>query len=809
MKFTLSWLKEHLDTAVPLEQIAEKLSAIGLEVDGIVDPSAALGAFVVAQIRETRQHPDADRLRVCQVEVAKGAAPVEVVCGAPNARPGLVGVFAPLGTFIPGTGITLEKRPVRGIVSNGMMVSGRELQLSDDHEGIIELDASLAARIGDRYIDVAELNDPVIEVSLTPNRPDCTGVRGIARDLAAAGLGTLKPEPRLKTVEGDFDCPVDIILDFTQETAGACPVFAARYIRNVTNGPSPDWLQKRIKAVGLRPISALVDATNYISLDRGRPLHVYDADKLRGPVRARLSHIGEKILGLDGKEHPVDPTMCVIADDSGALGIAGIIGGEPTSCTSSTRNILIECAYFDPRRTAATGRRLSLNTDARYRFERGVDPGFVIPGLDLATDMMLHLAGGSPSRARIAGKPPVEHRTIRFDTRRIASLAGLNLPIGETRRILDALGFEPSGKTSLLKTTVPSWRPDVHGPADLVEEVVRIAGLDRIPSTPMTRNTGIARPVMTQQQQRARRARRTLAGRGMIEAVTWSFIPGPQARHFGGGQEDLELENPISSEMTSMRPSLLPGLLAAAQRNRNRGFSDLALFEIGQAYRSTDEGDQLLLATGIRIGNCHLDFQGRSWQHPDAPADLYDVKADASALLAMLGIDTAKAQITTDAPAWFHPGRSGTFRMGPKSVMAYFGDINPATLKLLDVEAPVVAFEVFLNELPAQRKKGRARPLLAASDLLPVHRDIAFILEDRIPAAEVVRAASGVDRNLITGVAVFDVFSGPPLDPGTKSLAIEITLQPKTAALTQPEIDQLVERVISSVAKATGGTVRS
>lgn len=808
MKFTLSWLKDHLETRAPLDEIAAKLSAIGLEVEHVENPAEALGAFTVARVLEARQHPNADRLKVCQVEVAPGEPPVEVVCGAPNARTGMIGVFAPIGSYIPGTGITLEKRPVRGVVSNGMLLSERELQLSDDHEGIIELGEEAAAHVGERFIDVAGLNDPVIEVKLTPNRPDCTGVRGIARDLAVAGLGKLKPEPKLGKVEGTYDCPIEIRLEFAPGTESACPVFAGRYIRGVENGPSPAWMQARLKAAGLRPISALVDVTNYISLDRGRPLHVYDADKIVGAIRARLGRAGEGFLGLDGRTYSVDETMCVIADDSGPLGLGGIIGGESTACTAETRNVLIECAYFDPVRTAATGRKLGIQTDARYRFERGVDPAYVLPGLDLATDMMLKLAGGKPSRARVAGRPPEHRATFAFDFARIPRLSGLAVKEAESRKILSALGFEIKGSGASVTITAPSWRPDVHGPADVVEEVVRIIGLDKVPSTAMSRPYGVARPVLTEKQRRARRARRVLAGRGLVEAVTWSFIPRAHAELFGGGAEQLELANPISVEMSSMRPSLLPGLLTAAQRNRNRGFADVALFELGQAYRGDRPEDQLLIAAGVRAGAAQLAGHGRSWIAPAATADVFDAKADVVGLLSALGFDAGRAQIAREAPGWFHPGRSAVLRLGPKTVLAHFGEIHPDALKALDVAGPVTAFEVFLDALPPERRKSLARPAFAPADLLPVRRDFAFVLDEGVPAGDVVKAAASADKSLITNVRVFDVFTGGSLEPGKKSVAIEVTLQHRERTLTDADIEAVANRIIAQVKAATGGQIR-
>jgi len=809
MKFTMSWLTDHLDTNATLEEIATRLSAIGLEVESIENPGERLAAFRVARVVDAKPHPNADRLRVAQVEVEKGKPPVEVVCGAPNCRAGMLAVFAPLGTFIPGTGITLEKKPVRGIVSNGMLCSGRELEISDDADGILDLPVEMADSIGRRYAEAAGLDDPVIEVKLTPNRPDCTGVRGIARDLAAAGLGTLRPEPAIAGVEGSFDCPVEIALSFSKETADACPVFAGRYIRGVKNGPSPQWMQRRLKAVGLRPINILVDVTNYISQDRGRPLHVYDADKLTGAVTARLGRCGEKFLALDGKEYAVDEAMCVIADAKGPLGLGGVIGGEASGSTEATTNVLIESAWFDPLRTAATGRKTGLVTDARYRFERGVDPASVIPGLDFATQLIVELAGGKPSRMRVAGKPPVVQRTIPFDFARIEKLTAVRLEDAETRRILEALGCTLADHGRKVTVTVPTWRPDVHGPADLVEEVVRIAGLDRVPSTPLPRHEGIARPVLTERQKRARRARRLLAARGLVESVTWSFLSEGEARLFGGGQAELTLANPISTEMSSMRPGLMPGLLAAAKRNQNRGVTDIGLFELGQAYRGDAPEDQYLSAAGLRTGTFRATGAGRHWDGKAREVDLYAAKADAQAVLAALGLDPARTQTTRDAPGWYHPGRSATLRLGPKTVLAHFGAIHPETLKALDVDGPVVGFEVYLDALPSERRKSRMRAPFAENDLMPVRRDFAFLLDQSIAAGDVVRAVSGADKALIASVSVFDVFEGAGLGAeGKKSLAIEVTLQPIEATLTDKDIEAVSEKIIGAVRKATGGEIR-
>ena len=814
MKFTLSWLKDHLETEASLEEISTTLSAIGLEVESIENPAAELAAFTVARVVDAGKHPNADRLQVLQVEVEPGKPLQEVVCGAPNARAGMLGVFAPLGTYIPGSGITLEKKPVRGVVSNGMMCSAAELQLSDEAEGIIEVDGSFKHKVGTRYVDAIGLNDPVIDVSLTPNRPDCTGVRGIARDLAAAGLGKLKPPRKLGNIEGNYPCPVEIKLEFSDDTADACPVFAGRYLKGVNNGPSPAWMQQRLKAVGLRPINALVDVTNFISLDLGRPLHVYDADKLKGAVRARMGRDGEKFLGLDGKTYHPDQTMCVIADDSGPLGFGGIMGGEDTGSTAATKNVLIESAWFDPVRIAKTGRKTGLITDARYRFERGVDPQSVMPGLDLATHMIMEICGGTPSKAAIAGAIPDPKHKISFETALVFKRTGLEVADTDIKRILEALGFSLSSakaKGNTLEVTVPSWRPDVEGPADLVEEVVRIVGIDKVPSTPLPRVPGVARPVLTEIQRRARRARRTLGSRGLVEAVTWSFISKSEAQLFGGGGKSLDLSNPISVEMSSMRPNLIPGLLAAARRNVNRGSVDCALFEVGQAYLGTKPEDQHVAASGVRVGSAHVSGAARHWSGDAGPVDAFDAKADAAAVLAALGIDPAKAQVTRDVPDYYHPGRSGTLRLGPKLVLAHFGEVHPRVLTTLDFNGPAVAFEVFLSNLPPEKRKAsRARPPLKLLDLMAVTRDFAFVLDKHVNAGDVVRAAQGADKNLIRGVEVFDLFeAGKLAEYGKKSLAIAVTLQPTEHTLTETEIDAVSEKVIGAVKKATGGEIRS
>ncbi len=807
MKFTLAWLKDHLETSASITELTDKLSSVGLEVEGVEDRGAKLAAFTVARVLEAKQHPNADKLKVCMVDTGSGV--VEVVCGASNARTGMIGVFAPVGSYIPGKDLTLEARSVRGIVSAGMLVSEAELEISDAGDGIIELPAELGGRIGTRFAEVMGFADPVIEVKLTPNRPDCTGVRGIARDLAAAGLGKLKPERAPSGVEGSFKCPIEIELEFPPQAADACACFAGRYLRSVSNGSAPAWLQQRLTAVGLRPINALVDVTNYISVDRGRPLHVYDADKLQGAIRARLGRKGESFLGLDGKTHAVDDSMCVIADDRAVLGLGGILGGEDTGVTSASKNILIECAYFDPVRTAATGRKTGIVSDARYRFERGVDPAFIKPGLDLATRLMLEVAGGTPSRALVAGAPPEAKRVIDFPLELVQRLAGIVIDEKQIRGTLEALGFTLAGKAQNLKVTVPSWRPDVGGTADLVEEVVRIAGLDKVPSAPMPRRHGVARALLTQTQRRVRRARRELAARGMVEAITWSFIAAAAARQFGGGSPALELANPISSEMTSMRPSLLPGLLTAGQRNRHRGFNDVGLFEVGQIYRDDTPEGQSMVASGVRLGNAVPAGAGRHWTGTAETAGVFEAKADVVALLAGLGFDANRAQVARAAPAWFHPGRSGVLRLGPKTVLAAFGEIHPEVLAALDVAGPAAAFEVYLDALPRDKKKAIARPALKVADLLAVRRDFAFVLDRDVAAQEVVKAVLAADKKLIMGVNVFDLFEGASLGAGKKSLALEVTLQPTDKTLTDEEIEAVAARVVAEVKKATGGEIRS
>ena len=808
MKFTLSWLKEHLETDASLSEIVDTLTQIGLEVEAVTDPAAVLKGFKVAFVERAEKHPNADKLKVALV--SDGQTTHQVVCGAPNCRTGMKGVFAPPGAYIPGSDFTLKKAKIRGVESSGMLCSERELEISDEHTGIIELPDD--AEVGSEAAKALGLDDPVIEIAITPNRPDCTGVRGIARDLAAAELGRLKLDP-IKPIEGEGACPQKIALEFPENKQDACPVFAGRIIEGVKNGPSPAWLQQRLKAIGLRPINALADITNYICFDRARPLHVYDADKLNGVIRARLGKAGETFLALDGKRYEVDGEMTVIADDSGVLGLAGIIGGEATGVTEQTRRVFIESAYFDPIRTAMAGRKLQITSDARFRFERGIDPQSVNLGLDYATKLITEICGGKPSLVEIAGQVPKTDRTIRFKTAEVGRLTGLSLQPDDITAPLKKLGFKLKGRGKddggEFDVSVPSWRPDISGPADLVEEVMRLVGVDKVPATPMTRPSGVARPVLTEAQKRVRRARRILAGRGLIEAVTWSFISRSQAKRFGGGAEALELANPISSEMSSMRPSLLPGLLAAVQRNFDRGLGDHALFEVGQAYRGTKPGDQFVAASGVRLGTARPEGAGRFWSGDNRVVNLFDAKTDAEAVLMGLGIKTGTLQVAREAPGWFHPGRSGALKLGPKNVLAYFGELHPGLLAEIGLSGPVAAFEIFLDNLPVPRRKaGRTRPALQISDLQPVRRDFAFVLDAAVPAGELLRAARGADKKLIEQVTLFDVFEGGNLGEGQKSLAIEVTLQPREKTLTDEEIDAVAAKLVAAVEKATGAQLR-
>ncbi|MBI5163855.1 MAG: phenylalanine--tRNA ligase subunit beta [Magnetospirillum sp.] len=796
MKFTLSWLKEHLDTDASLDEIGARMTMLGLEVEAIVDPAAALAGFVVGHVLEADKHPNADKLQVCKVDT--GTTVLQVVCGAPNARAGLKVILAQPGTLIPVTGEALKKGNVRGVESQGMMCSWRELKLGEDHEGIAELAAD--APVGARLTDILNF-DPMIDISITPNRADCLGVRGVARDLAAAGVGTLKPLD-IATVPGRFKSPIGVHLDFAPDASSACPLFVGRMIKGVRNGDSPAWLKDRLTAIGLRPISALVDITNYISYDLARPLHVFDADKVEGDIRARLAKPGERLAALNGKVYALEPSMTVIADAAGPEALAGIIGGEHSGCTAATVNVFLEAAYFDSIRTAATGRRLDILSDARFRFERGVDPGFVVSAAELATRMILDLCGGEPSDLVIAGEEPDWRTAIVLRPERVAELGGVEVSTPRQEEILRALGCTVSEHADGLLVSPPSWRGDVAAEHDLVEEVIRINGYDALPATPLPR-PAMPKPVLTAAQRRAGWVRRTLAGRGLVETVTWSFLAEAQARLFGGGTPEMRLANPISADLDVMRPSVLPNLVAAAGRNDDRGFHDFGLFEIGAQFDGPEPGQQRTVAAGLRAGKTP-----RQWASPARAVDAFDAKADATAALAAAGLNTDSVTVVAEAPSWYHPGRAGTIRLGNKPV-AFFGELHPGVLNAMEVKGPLAGFEVILDALPpAKAKATKAKPLLKLAAFQPLERDFAFVLDSGIAADAVVRAAKGADKALIADVAVFDLYEGPNVGPGKKSLAIQVTLQPVEKTLTDEEIEAVGQKIVAAVVKATGGSLR-
>ncbi|MEI2386178.1 phenylalanine--tRNA ligase subunit beta [Breoghania sp. JC706] len=804
MKFTLSWLKDHLETDASLDEIVETLTMIGLEVEEVIDPAAKLAPFHIAKVLDAKPHPNADRLKVLTVDAGSGE-PLQIVCGAPNARAGLVGVLARPGDYVPGIDVTLSVGKIRDVESFGMMCSERELELSDEHNGIIDLPED--APVGASYAAWAGLDDPVIDIAITPNRSDCLGVHGVARDLAATGLGKLI-EPRREPVHGDGPCPVSVTLAFG-DTPSLCPAFGLRLVKGVKNGPSPKWMQQRLIAIGLRPINALVDITNYMTYDRGRPLHVFDAAKVAGNLVVRRGRAGEKILALDGKEYAVDPSMCVIADDNGLESIAGVMGGETSGCSEETTDVLIESALWEPINIAQTGRKLGLNSDARYRFERGVDPAFMIQGLEEATRLVVDMCGGTASDMEIAGEVPDHDHIVDFPLAEVKRLSGLEVSPAEIKVFLTRLGFWVSGTGSIWKVAVPSWRPDIEGKADLVEEVVRIVGVDKVPTTPLPRLDTVGRQVLTTGQIRRNKARRMLAARGLNEAVTWSFIPHAHATLFGGGQDEVVLANPISSDMSDMRPSLIPGLLSAAQRNADRGNGDVALFEVGQVFQGDKPEDQKMVATGVRRGTAVMTGAGRHWSGTAPVVSVYDAKADAIAALEAIGAPTGNLQVFAEAPGWYHPGRSGTLRLGPKNVLASFGEMHPKVLKALDVEGPIVAFEVHLDAVPLPKgKSGRSKGALAISGLTPVRRDFAFVVDEDIEAEKLLRAARSADKALIQNVNVFDIYRGTGVPEGKKSIAIDVTLQPVEKTLTEEDIEAIAGKIVAGVEKATGGTLR-
>ena len=798
MKFTLSWLKDHLETEASLDEILYALTDLGLEVEEVSNPAERLKDFTIGKVKHAEKHPDADKLKVCKVDTDEGE--LQIICGAPNAREGITVVVAKPGVYVPGIDITIGVGKIRGIESFGMMASEREMELSDEHDGIIELPSG---EVGDRFVDWLAENDPakvdaVIEIAITPNRPDALGVRGIALDLAARGLGTMKPAPTAD-VKGGFPSPISITIDEDAREKG-CEVFAGRLIKGVKNGPSPKWLQDRLRAIGLRPISALVDVTNFFTFDRNRPLHVFDADKVNGNLRVHRAKGGETLMGLDEKEYTFAEGMVVISDDEGIESIGGIMGGLPTGCTEDTVNVFLEAAVWDNVQIAYTGRGLKINSDARYRNERGIDPAFNMEAIDLATQMIIDLCGGEPSEVVVAGEVPDVSRAYKLDTDRVQSLVGMEIPAEEQRATLEALGFVLEGDMA----HVPSWRPDVLGEADLVEEVARVASLTKLKGKPMARAVaGVPGMVLTPLQKREQIARRTSAALGYNECVTYSFIDQKSAALFGGGDDAAMLENPISTEMSHMRPSLLPGLLQAAARNQARGFMDQALFECGPVFHGGEPGEQENLVTGILVGRTmSKDIHGES-----RAVDVYDAKADMEAVLSALGAP-AKLTYNRGTNGWWHPGRSAKVGLGPKKVLGAFGELHPKVLEAMDVKGPVVAFAIHFAEIPMPRKKGASKGALELRDLQAVERDFAFVVDADVEAITLVNAAAGADKALIEEVRVFDEFIGGSLGEGKKSIAVTVRLQPTEKTLKEADIDAVAGKIVEKVSKATGGTLR-
>ncbi|HEU0117207.1 MAG TPA: phenylalanine--tRNA ligase subunit beta [Alphaproteobacteria bacterium] len=798
MKFTLTWLKQHLDTTASLTEICDKLTALGLEVESVQDRGKALAPFIIAEVLTAEKHPQADRLKVTTVNTGKEK--LQVVCGAPNCRAGLKAVLARPGDVMPDSGEALKKGVIRGVESNGMLCAMDELGLGSEHAGIIELPAD--APVGESYAKYAKLDDAVIEINLTPNRPDCAGVYGIARDLAAAGLGKLKPLD-IKPIKGKEPSRIKVKLDFAKDNK-SCPLFVGRLIRNVKNGPSPTWLQQYLQAIGLRPISALVDITNFMTIDADRPLHVFDAAKLKGNLRVYPAKGGEILKALNGKEYKLEAGMTAIADDKEVVSLGGIMGGETTGCTETTTDVYIEAAYFDPIRTTRTGRALQISSDARYRFERGIDPAFTISGAEMATQLILDLCGTQEtivSDLEIAGEVPINSRTIALDLGKCKKHVGVDVPEADQTRILTALGFIVTKAGAQLSVTTPSWRPDVEGAADLVEEIIRVKGYDAIMATSLP-HPGVVAAAIDVQDQRLNAARRALASQGLMEAVTWSFMPSNVAERFGPIDDNLRLKNPISSDLDVMRPSILGNLIMAAKRNADRGFEDSALFEVGPVYKNPTLEGQETVATSLRAGQTP-----RHWAEKPRAVDAFDAKADAIAALAAAGAPVASLQVTADAPGWYHPGRSGVLRLGP-AVLATFGEIHPGLLMACDASGPMAGSEIFIANIPQSRSAGTAKPLLKLDALQAVGRDFAFVVGRDVTAAKLIQAVKGADKNLIRDVSVFDIYEGEKVGADKKSVALSVTLQPTDKTLTDAEIEAIATRITAAVTKATGAVLR-
>lgn len=793
MKFTLSWLKDFLDTNASVDEIAERLTAIGLEIEEVVDPLAAVKDLIVVSVDECVAHPDSDHLHVLKVNTGKEL--VQIVCGAPNARAGMKGILARPGDYVPAFGDKLKAGKIRGVESFGMMCAEDELGVGPDHTGIIECpeDAVVGASITTVYP-----SDPVFDVSITPNRGDCMSVYGIARDLAAAGLGTLKT-PKHNVTVCAFKSDVKLSNEATEIGA---PFFTLREIRGVKNGASPKWMQDRLTAVGLRPISALVDVTNYFNITFGRPLHVFDADKVKGQITVRSARDGEKLTALDGKEYALGDGMVVIADENGVESIAGIMGGEASGCEESTTRVLLESAYFTPESIAKTGQKLILTSDSRQRFERGVDPASTIPfGADMAAQMIAELCGGECSELIVTGKEPERPAPIAFDPHRVEKLCGVDVPADTCKEILEKLGCVVKPDGNLFSVVRPTWRSDISGSHDLVEEVLRIYGYDKLPEIALPRPNGV-HGILQPKQRREVSVRRAMANRGGCQTITWSFMSSKDAVPFRT-KDAVLIANPISADLNEMRPNLLPNLVSAARSNITKGTFDGCLFEVGPQFFGFKPMEQETVACQLRFGQA----TPRHWAVAQRPVDVFDAKADALAAL-----DAAEApqsvQIVREAPAWYHPGRSGAVKIG-KTVLAYFGELHPKILKAMDVKTTVCACEVFLDRLPpAKKKNGKGVKTLKLSAFTPIFRDLAFLVDRKVDADKIVSAAKNTDKVLITDVSVFDLYEGEALGD-KKSVAIQLTIQPVEKTMTDEEIESVCRRVVGAVGVATGATLRS
>ena len=796
MKFTVSWLQDHLHTKAGLDAILDTMTKAGLEVESVENPAAALEPFTLAHVRKVEKHPDADKLNVCEVETKDGT--LQIVCGAPNVHTDMWAVYAPLGTYIPGLDMALDKKPrkIRGIESQGMLCSASELQISEDHDGIMDLEGKF--QVGQPIADVLDLDDPVIDFEVTPNRGDWLGVLGIARDLAAAGLGKFNPAP-VKSVSGSYACPVEV----KTEAPDACPIFAGRVIRGLKNGPSPEWMQARLKAVGINPKNMLVDVTNYISLDRARPLHVYDVGKLTGGLTARLGREGESFLALDGKEYEATEDMCVIADDSGVVGFGGVMGGEATGVTDETTDVFIESAYFDPLRTARTGRATGILSDARYRYERGIDPHSCKDGLELASQLILDVCGGEASEMVVAGAPPTPDAPVQFNLGDVKRLTGVDVKQSEMRTILKDLGceVEDAGEAWYVKT--PGWRRDMEQSADVVEEIIRIKGFDALPLTSMPAPEGGVSQVLTEQQRRVRTCRRVLAARGFLESVTWSFCSEKEAKLFGGGAPEMKIDNPVASELGYMRPSILPHLIKAVQKNADFSQRDIRLFEAGPVYLGDGPKDQRRFVTGVVRPE-----QLRYWAGNPESYDAYSAKAEVFALLEAIGQDPTKLMVMAPTREHWHSGRAASLRLGPKNVLAHFGEVHPKVLKALGIDGRLLAFEVNLDAVPLPRSAAmKTKAVMEKLDLTPVRRDFAFVVDRDLEAFELVKAARGAEKKLVSGVDIFDIYVGQGIADDKKSVAIEVTIQPQDSTLKDAEIDAIGKKIVQAVEKI-GGTLR-